>query len=82
MRLPFPTQGGHHGVAVIAQQLLKKHAEHCDEPQEEEGGGDLSHRLSPLLSTAKRRCFDFDPAPRRNMCMFMFCSVSGGLSTG
>ncbi len=79
MRLPFAAQSSENRMALFAQEMLKEYAEHCDEPQEEEGGGDLSHRLSPLLSTAKRAFLDFDPASPWNSSMFMFCSPVNGL---
>jgi hypothetical protein len=57
VRLPFAAERSEHGMAILAQQMLKNHAEHCDEPQEEEGGGDLSHRIIPFIIHSKTRVF-------------------------
>ena len=58
VRLPFAAQGSHHRTAGIAKQVLKKHAERCDEPQKEEGGGDLSHRFIPLIIHSETHVFE------------------------
>ncbi len=55
-------QGSKDFCQMVADEMLEDDAEHCDEAQEEQGGGDLSHRLSPLLSTTQRIWLSLDPS--------------------